>query len=101
MGIILGLNFNHADSAACIVKNGKLIIAIEEERINRIKHWAGLPIESISLCLKHSNLNLSDVTDVAVNTNPFSNIVYKSTFFAKNYIFGNKKYEIIDRLKKK
>ena len=41
MKIILGLNCYHADSAACIIKNGKLIAAIEEERINRIKHWAG------------------------------------------------------------
>ena len=31
---ILGLNINHADSAACIIKNNSLIYAIEEERIN-------------------------------------------------------------------
>ena len=37
MSVILGLNCNHADSSACIVKNGKLIIALEEERINRVK----------------------------------------------------------------
>ena len=39
MSIILGLNCNHADSSACLIKDGELIIAIEEERINRLKHW--------------------------------------------------------------
>ena len=52
MSIILGLNCNHADSSACLVKDGKLIIALEEERINRIKHWAGLLTNSIKECLK-------------------------------------------------
>ncbi len=36
---IIGLNVNHADSAACIIKNNSLEFAIEEERINRQKHW--------------------------------------------------------------
>ena len=49
---ILGLNIYHGDSSACIMRNGEIIFAIEEERINRIKHWAGLPIESIKACLK-------------------------------------------------
>ena len=81
MGIVLGLNCNHADSSACIVKNGKLVTAIEEERINRIKHWAGIPYDAILLCLKESNTKLSEITDIAINTNPFSNLFYKTTFF--------------------
>jgi carbamoyltransferase len=40
--IILGLNAYHGDSSACIVVDGKLIAAVEEERFTRIKHWAGL-----------------------------------------------------------
>ena len=44
MNVILGLNCNHADSA-CIIKNNELAFGIEEERINRVKHWAGLPVE--------------------------------------------------------
>ena len=47
MTYILGLNCFHADSSACLLKDGKISIALEEERINRIKHWAGLPILSI------------------------------------------------------
>jgi carbamoyltransferase len=44
---ILGLNAYHADSAACLIVDGKLIAAVEEERFRRIKHWAGLPTKAI------------------------------------------------------
>tara|TARA_B100000965_G_scaffold403360_1_gene431275 strand:+ start:2085 stop:3821 length:1737 start_codon:yes stop_codon:yes gene_type:complete len=101
MSIILGLNCNHADSSACIIKNGKLLFAIEEERINRIKHWAGLPCSSIDACLKYTNIDLSDITDIAINTNPLSNLNHKIFYFIKNYLFGKKKFEIVDRLNKK
>ena len=101
MNIILGLNCNHADSSACIIKDGKLLFAIEEERINRIKHWAGLPCGSIDACLKYASIDLSDVTDIAINTNPLSNVDHKISYFVKNYLFGKKKFEIADRLKKK
>ena len=43
MAYILGLNAYHGDSSACLVQDGKLIAAVEEERFRRIKHWAGFP----------------------------------------------------------
>ena len=101
MSVILGLNFNHADSSACIIKNGKLLFAIEEERINRIKHWAGIPILSIKECLKHSKIHSNEITDIAINTNPLSNIKKKTFYFIKNYLFGEKKKEITNRIKNK
>ena len=78
MPLVLGLNCNHADSSACIIKNGKLLIAIEEERINRIKHWAGLPLQSIKECLAQTNLDLRNINHIAINTNPLSNLKEKS-----------------------
>ena len=101
MSIILGINANHADAAACILKNGKLLFAIEEERINRIKHWSGIPIKSIEKCLDSTRINSSEVTDISINTNPLSNFGNKVTFFLKNFIFGKKKYEIMERIKTK
>ena len=101
MSVTLGLNFNHADSSACLFVDGKLKFATEEERINRIKHWAGIPIESIQLCLKEVNLEFKDITNITVNTNPGSNINQKLIFFFKNYLFGKKKFEIYNRVKKK
>ena len=41
--LILGLNAYHGDSSACMLKDGKIIAAAEEERFRRIKHWAGFP----------------------------------------------------------
>jgi len=40
---ILGINAFHGDSSAALVVDGKLIAAVEEERFNRVKHWAGFP----------------------------------------------------------
>ena len=101
MSIVLGLNINHADSSACIVRDGQLLFGIEEERINRVKHWAGVPIESIKYCLKYSGISTNEITDISINSNPLSNIVPKAFFFLKNYISGSKKYEIYKRIKNK
>ena len=81
MSIIIGLNCNHADSAACIIKNNKLLFAVEEERINRIKHWSGVPIESIKQCLLNTGTQLSEISDITINTNPSSNLQHKIVYF--------------------
>ena len=54
--IILGINTFHADSSACLLIDGKLIAAIEEERVNRIKHYAGFPSKAIKECLVIANI---------------------------------------------
>jgi len=71
--LILGLNAFHGDSSACIVKDGQLIAAIEEERLRRIKHWAGFPAQAIRYCLKEAGAELSDLDVVAFNQNNKSN----------------------------
>jgi carbamoyltransferase len=68
MTYILGLNAYHADAAACLIKNGELVAAVEEERFRRIKHWGGFPSESIRYCLTEAGISLGDVAHVAVNT---------------------------------
>jgi carbamoyltransferase len=65
--IILGLNAFHGDSAAALVRDGKLVAAAEEERFRRVKHWAGFPSKAIAYCLREAGLALSDVEHVAVN----------------------------------
>ena len=99
MKIILGVNSNHADSSACIIVNGKLVAALEEERINRIKHFSGFPIESIKNCIKIAGIKDHEITDIAFNTRPHSNLIPKGKFFLKN-IFS-KKNTSIKRIKKK
>ena len=65
--IILGLNINHADTSACIIVNGKIIAAIEEERFVRKKHYAGFPLNSIEFCLSIAKLTINDVNFITVN----------------------------------
>ena len=84
MPIILGLNINHADSAACIIKDNKLVFAIEEEKLNIQKHWAGLPILAINECIKNAGINADQLTDISLNTNPLSNFSQKTIYFTKN-----------------
>ncbi len=68
--IVLGINAYHGDSSAAIVRDGQLVAAIEEERLRRIKHWAGLPTESIQFCLREAGLRFGDLEHVAINLNP-------------------------------
>ena len=99
--ITLGINTNHADSSACIIIDGELIAAVEEERFNRVKHWAGFPKSSISYCLNESKISFSKINNIAINTNPISNLIPKSFYFLKNYISGKKKFEILRRYRNK
>ena len=55
---IIGINAFHGDSSACLISDGKIISAVEEERFARIKHWVGFPKKSIEFCLNNSNLKL-------------------------------------------
>jgi len=67
---ILGLNAYHGDSSACLFVNGKLVAAVEEERFNRTKHWAGFPASSIQYCLDSAGINLAEIDVIAVNRDP-------------------------------
>ena len=95
---IIGINAYHADSSACLVVNGKLITAVEEERFNRIKHWAGFPMESIRYCLKSSNLKISDIHHISINIDPKANFFIKILFLIKHR--PNFKL-VLDKFKKK
>ena len=73
--VILGINAFHPDSSACLLVDGKIVFAIEEERLNRVKHWSGMPLLSIKSCLLTANISIGDIDFVAINHNPFSNII--------------------------
>jgi len=74
---ILGLNINHADTAASIFKNNNLIAAVEEERFTRVKHYAKFPFNSIKYCLSEAKINISQVDIVTINSNPLYSIFKK------------------------
>jgi len=56
------------------------VAAAEEERFRRIKHWAGFPSSAIKYCLDTAGLSLEDITHLAVNSNPSSNLLRKLGF---------------------
>ena len=66
--LTLGLNAFHGDASACILKDGRLIAAAEEERFSRVKHSAGFPAEAISYCLRSVGAKIGDLDIVAVNS---------------------------------
>jgi carbamoyltransferase len=80
MSTILGINAFHGDSAACLLIDGKLVAAAEEERFRRIKHWAGFPSEAIAWCLQNSGLTLSQVDHVAINQDSSANLGKKVAY---------------------
>lgn len=68
--IVLGLNAFHADSAAALVIDGRVVAAAEEERFRRVKHWAGFPEQAIAWCLRDAGVAPEQLTHVALNTDP-------------------------------
>ena len=81
--IILGINFKHADSSACILKDGKIIAAVEEERFVRKKHFNRFPYHSINFCLQKLNIKIKDVDYFALNNSPNSNLINKLIYSFK------------------
>lgn len=67
---ILGINAYHADSSAALHKDGKLLVATEEERFTRIKHWAGFPLEAIKFCLREEGLQIKDIDYFTIGRDP-------------------------------
>ena len=81
---ILGISAYHGDCSACIVKDGEIIAAVEEERFKRIKHWAGFPEESIKYCLKEAGISINDVDHIGIARDPKAHLFEKIRFVLLN-----------------
>ena len=77
---ILGINAFHGDASACLIRDGKIVAAAEEERFRRVKHWAGFPSEAIRYCLQEGGLGLADLDHVALNQDTKANLGRKVTY---------------------
>ncbi len=82
----LGINAYHGDSSACLYKDTELLCATEEERINRIKHWAGLPIEAIRFCLTDASIELKDLDNICISRDPKAKLKDKVLHSLKNRV---------------
>ena len=75
---ILGINAAYHESAACLIKDGKVLMAIEEERLNRVKHGKlstpettrQLPWKAIRKCLDFAGITLADVAHIGYSFAP-------------------------------
>ncbi len=71
MKSILGISAFYHDSAACIIQDGEIIAAAQEERFTRIKHDSSYPKNAINFVLKYSNLKLGEVDQIVFFEKPF------------------------------
>jgi carbamoyltransferase len=68
---ILGISAYYHDAAACLVVDGELVAAAQEERFTRKKHDAGFPANAIRYCLAHAGITPSQIDHVVFYDKPF------------------------------
>ena len=71
MTSILGISAFYHDSAACILKDGKIIAAAQEERFTRKKHDPSFPGNAVKFCLDHTGFRLEEIDAVVFYDKPF------------------------------
>jgi carbamoyltransferase len=84
MSVILGINTFHAGSSAAVVIDGEPVVAIAEERLNRVKYFAGFPKLAVQKCLEVAGVKFSDLDAVAVGRDSSANLHKKLEFALKN-----------------
>ena len=68
---ILGVSAYYHDSAACLVDDGQIVAAAQEERFTRIKHDSAFPVHAINYCLSAANITAKDIDFVVFYDKPF------------------------------
>jgi carbamoyltransferase len=79
---ILGINAYHGDVSAVLLRDGRLVAAVEEERFRRIKHVAGFPAQAIRACLDMGGIDGAEVDHVAVSRRPRAHLWRKALYAA-------------------
>ncbi|MBD3155412.1 MAG: hypothetical protein GF368_02030 [Candidatus Aenigmarchaeota archaeon] len=67
---ILGISCFYHDSAACLIKDGKIVAGSEEERFSRKKHDTGFPFNAIKYCLKEGEIDVDEIDYIAFYEKP-------------------------------
>lgn len=69
MPLVLGVNVTH-DACAVLLRDGAIVLAVEEERVSRVKHHFGMPVGAIGLCLEAAGAAIGDVEHAALYMDP-------------------------------
>src|SRR5438046_8118562 len=68
---ILGLSALYHDSAACLLRDGEIVAAAQEERFTRKRHDASLPLRAVEYCLAEAGISIGQVDHVVFYDKPF------------------------------
>ena len=68
---ILGVSAFYHDSAACLIKDGEIIAAAQEERFSRKKHDSNFPYQAIKFCIKYAQIETDQIQNVVFYEKPF------------------------------
>ncbi len=71
---VVGISAHFHDSACCLLRDGKLVAAVEEERLTRIKHDPAIPSRSYRYCLQQAGLDPQDINAIAYFENPLKKL---------------------------
>jgi carbamoyltransferase len=82
--LILGLNMFHADASAALIRDGEVVFAVAEERLNRAKHYGGFPALAIRACLDFAGARITDIDHVAVGQDTDANLIQKVQYALTN-----------------
>lgn len=98
---ILGINFSH-DAAVCLLRDGKVLAAIEEEKISRIKQDSGWPVQAVEKLLNDYGIDKTSIEMIAFGSRFYSNLnaneiryrFRKKTFFKALEIYDRTGYAL-------
>jgi len=77
---ILGVNAYHGGASACLIEDGQLIAAAEEERFVRVKYWAGFPVKAIQYVLEEGGITAYDLDHIGISRDPSAHLMKKVLF---------------------
>jgi carbamoyltransferase len=77
---ILGINAYHGGASACLIQDGQLVAAVEEERFSRVKYQAGFPVQAIQFVLREAGITPADLDHIGISRKPTANLMKKALF---------------------
>ena len=83
-GLVVGLNAYHGDVSAVLLRDGRLVAAVEEERYRRVKHYAGFPDRALAECLRMGGVRAADIDLFAISRNPRAHLWRKALFLLRH-----------------
>lgn len=82
--LVLGINLFHSDASATILQDGRVVLAVAEERLNRVKHYGGVPTLAIKACLDAVGAGISDIDHLALGRDPDTHPLVRLRYGARN-----------------